>query len=292
MPFKPAKKTKQDKIKMMLWGPAGGGKTKTAFIFARWLTEQTGLSHFAVIDTEGGRCRKYADEFTFDMQQISSNFTPTRIRELINETVEAGYSVLVIDGITPFWSKDGGVLQQVDRAGGGMKGWQKGTPLQDTLVEAVLDAPIHLICTSRAKLDTVQEETDGKTKIRVVGTAPKQRDDLGYEFDFLCQMQPPNNTMHFDKSMMGQFQDTEVVKPDHRVVEKILDWLQSDAEDAPAAWTYDPDRIAGARRYIKSLNLDEARVNERLGYEWTDSRMDRKEFLAFLDEIAREAQTS
>lgn len=63
MVFKFEKATKEKaKLRAALFGPSGSGKTFSALRIA------TGLGRkIAVIDTERGRARKYADIFEFDL---------------------------------------------------------------------------------------------------------------------------------------------------------------------------------------------------------------------------------
>ena len=63
--FAPATK-EQSKARVALDGPSGSGKTYTALTIAAALG-----SRIAVIDTERGSARKYANEFAFDVLELA-----------------------------------------------------------------------------------------------------------------------------------------------------------------------------------------------------------------------------
>ena len=69
----------QAKARVALTGPAGSGKTYTALRLAKGMGGKA-----AVIDTEHGSASKYADEFGFDVLQLT-NFHPERYVEAIKE---------------------------------------------------------------------------------------------------------------------------------------------------------------------------------------------------------------
>jgi hypothetical protein len=49
-------------------------------------------------------------------------------------------------------------------------------------VDAILGAPLHVICTLRSKVEYVVENVGGRNQVRKVGLQPVQRDGLEYEF--------------------------------------------------------------------------------------------------------------
>ncbi len=63
------------------------------------------------------------------------------------------------------------------------------TPLQNRLMQTIIKAPIHIGCTIRVKMDYVLEEVEKNGRKvqqpKRVGLQPVQRDNTGYEFDFI-----------------------------------------------------------------------------------------------------------
>src|SRR5689334_8290331 len=77
-----------------LAGSSGSGKTYTAL---RLASGMAGDKPFAVIDTEAGRAKHYADQFTFHHGDLTPPFSPARYSEAIKAADEAGYPVIVVD---------------------------------------------------------------------------------------------------------------------------------------------------------------------------------------------------
>lgn len=63
-----------------LAGGTGSGKTWSAMALAKGLA---GDARFAVIDTENGRATHYADDFTFDVTDLTAPFRPETYGEAI-----------------------------------------------------------------------------------------------------------------------------------------------------------------------------------------------------------------
>ena len=111
-----------------------------------------------------------------------------RFIEGIKAAAEGGYSTLVIDSLSHAWAGKGGILEFVDNAGkrnqggGNFGAWRDATPRHNSLVDAILGAPLHVICTLRSKVEYVVENVGGRNQVRKVGLQPVQRDGLEYEF--------------------------------------------------------------------------------------------------------------
>ena len=81
------------------------------------------------------------------------------------------------------------MLDQVNKRGGNSftDGWGKvGTPLQNRLMDAMLNAPLHIIATMRVKSEYVIEPDErGKSVPRRIGLKEVQREGVEYEFDLV-----------------------------------------------------------------------------------------------------------
>lgn len=91
--FKPAVRESVGLI-IGLAGPSGSGKTYSAMRLASGIS---GDKPFAVIDTEGGRAKHYADQFKFDHGDLMPPFRPQAYAEAIHAADAAGYPVIVVD---------------------------------------------------------------------------------------------------------------------------------------------------------------------------------------------------
>lgn len=240
--FRPAQKT-QKKLRMALMGPSGSGKTYTALQLASELAEG---GKIAVLDTERGSASLYSDRFRFDACELES-FNPQHYIDAIKAAADAGYSVLVIDSLSHAWVGEGGVLDQVNRRGGNSftDGWGKvGTPLQNSLMKAVLEAPMHVIATMRVKTEyAVEQDARGKSVPKRVGLAAVQRDGVEYEFDIIGVLDI-QNTLTVEKTRMVALTGQIISKPDGKLGREILAWL-SDGADPHEAINAEITTLAG-----------------------------------------------
>lgn len=158
-----------------LAGESGSGKTFTAMRLASGIA--TG-KRFAVIDTEAGRAKHYADSFQFDHGDLKPPFRPTAYLEAIKAADESGYPVIVVDSMSHEHAGEGGLLdwheEELNRMAGDdwkrreavkMAGWIKPKAAHKQMVQRLLQVRAHLILCFRAeeKIEMVRE--DGKMKI-------------------------------------------------------------------------------------------------------------------------------
>ncbi len=158
-----------------LAGSSGSGKTYTAMRLASGIA---GGNPFAVIDTEAGRAKHYADQFKFDHAELLPPFRPAAYAEAIMAADKAGYPVIVVDSVSHVWAGDGGVLdwqeEELTRMAGDdwkkreavkMAAWIKPKMAHKHMVQKLLQVRAHLILCFRAeeKIEMIRE--DGKMKI-------------------------------------------------------------------------------------------------------------------------------
>lgn len=225
------------RLRMALVGPTGSGKTFTALLFARALTD----GKILVIDTERSSAGLYADQFNkdgrVDVVELP-DFAPATYVEAIELAAREGYTAIIIDSLSHAWMGKDGALEQVDkiakRQGGGgntFGAWREVTPMHNNLVDAMLLAPLHVIACMRAKTEYVVETgSNGKSAPRKVGLAPVQRDGIEYEFDIVADLDFENNLI-VTKTRMAELTGLVVNKPKAEVAEKIRQWLESGAEE-------------------------------------------------------------
>ena len=157
-------------------GGTGSGKTYSAMRMASGIAAG---KPFAVIDTENGRARHYADQFSFDVCDLGAPFRPDNYAEAIIAADKAGYPVIVVDSMSHVWAGDGGVLdwqeEELDRMAGDdwkkreavkMAAWIKPKMSHKHMVQKMLQVKAHLILCFRAesKIEMVRE--GGKTVIK------------------------------------------------------------------------------------------------------------------------------
>ena len=187
-----------------LAGASGSGKTYTAM---RLATGISGGKPFAVIDTEAGRAKHYADAFKFDHGDLHAPFSPDAYAEAITAADKAGYPVIVVDSMSHSWAGEGGVLdmqeKELDRMAGDdwkkreavkMAAWIKPKGNHKQMVQRLLRTKAHLILCFRAEEKTkIEKDAQGKTHIIPMGFQPVCSKELPYELtvSFLLSSDSP-----------------------------------------------------------------------------------------------------
>jgi hypothetical protein len=160
---------------VMLSGGTGSGKTYTAMRLASGIA---GKKPFAVIDTEAGRAKHYADQFTFEHGDLAPPFRPDAYAEAILAADKGGYPVIVVDSMSHVWAGDGGVLDwqndELERMAGDdyakrervkMAAWIKPKMAHKQMVQKLLQIRAHLILCVRAEEKIEMVRKDGKMEI-------------------------------------------------------------------------------------------------------------------------------
>jgi hypothetical protein len=174
------------------FGGPRSGKTYTALQLARGIAGPKGK--IGVLDTESGRARLYSDKVPggFAVGELSPPFTPDRYRQAIEQFVEFGADVLVIDSFSHVWNGPGGVLELADQqeAGGkkGLQKWLKPKVEYRKLVGFLLSTRIHIIFCSRGKQPVVEQTNNGRKEFVTLPWEPVQDKHLKYEMTIVLPM--------------------------------------------------------------------------------------------------------
>lgn len=184
--FKKAQKS-ASKLRLLLQGASGSGKTWSALTLAKSLGKK-----IAVIDTEKGSASLYSDKFDFDVAEMNPPYTPEKFILSIQEAEKAGYDVIILDSISHEWQACLDLVTQIAKdkfSNNSYMAWSKVTPRHDAFVNAILQSNCHIIATTRAKTEYITTNNDGKkiapTKIGMAGI---QRDGLDYEFTLVFEL--------------------------------------------------------------------------------------------------------
>jgi hypothetical protein len=182
-----------------LAGESGSGKTYTAMRLASGLAAG---KTFAVIDTEAGRAKHYADMFAFDHGDLKPPFRPMTYTEAIKAADEAGYPVIVVDSMSHEHAGEGGLLdwheEELDRMAGSdwkkrescnMAAWIKPKAAHKHMVQRLLQVRAHLILCFRAE-EKIEMKRNAEGKMEIVkkqtttgldGWVPISEKNLPYE---------------------------------------------------------------------------------------------------------------
>lgn len=278
--FSQARKASRTQLKarVALDGPSGAGKTYTAIEWGQVLQGPDGRT--LVIDTEHGSAEWYSDRWDYDVLTWTPPYVPGELAATIREAA-AKYEVVVVDSFSHFWEGEGGTRDIADAAaersmgGNSFAGWKVATPALRHLIDTVLGAEAHVICTMRSKMEYVleQDERTGKTKPKKIGLAPVMRQGVEYEFTLIGDLDLEHRLV-VTKSRCSALAD-QVVQPGRAgdAARQFLDWLDDGEKPigpAEAAAIADALNAAGqdARKAwldtfgVKPAALPESRVDE------------------------------
>ncbi|WP_220040582.1 AAA family ATPase [Streptomyces tateyamensis] len=226
--FAPASR-EQARARIGIQGPAGSGKTKTALVVGEALAQggQVGL-----VDTERGSALTYAPvpgrpelgghEF---LHLPMDTHDPRSLIEVVREAERIKLPVLIVDSWSHFWNGRGGLLEIVERAGsekgagGTFGGWRTGNPIEQDMLDALLNFSGHLIVTMRTKGDYVIE---GK-KVTKVGVKAVQREGAEYELGLILDM--VEGTATITKTRYSPLEGMTIHHPGEQLAEVILEQL-------------------------------------------------------------------
>jgi len=222
-------------LKIGLSGASGSGKTLSALLLAygmikeenpKWTDEEI-WNKIAVIDTENGSGSLYVGRKIhgvtigeYNSIDIEPPFTPEKYTDGIDICEDAGLLAIVIDSLSHAWTGEGGLLDQqgaaAKRSGNSYTAWRDITPKHNRLVDRMLQSHLHVIVTTRAKTEYVQEKDgNGKTTVRKIGLAPIFREGLEFEFTTFLEIDS-DHTAFGAKDRTGLFdQQSFIIEPKH-----------------------------------------------------------------------------
>lgn len=263
-------------------GASGSGKTFSAMRLAKGMA---GEAPFAVIDTEAGRAKHYADLFAFHHGDLTPPFTPDRYAEAIAAADAAKYPVIVVDSMSHEWAGEGGILDwqeaELDRMAGDdfrkreackMASWIKPKVSHKQMVQRLLQVRAHLILCFRAesKIEMVRGE-GGKMEIRekqsltgLHGWIPITEKNLPYELTASVLLLPDRPGVPLPIKLQEQHRG--VFPLDVPITEasgvQLAAWARGGAAPAPAIADVEQDWL---RQMLQARTKTELRlVGDRL----------------------------
>lgn len=274
------KKAKRQQIwcKVLMTGASGSGKSMSALRMAAGIAKKCG-SAIAYIGTEGSRDLYYSDKFDYDLLQLDEPYEPEKYIAAIDEAIEAGYKVLIIDSLSHEWQTINDIHDKMP--GNSFTNWGKLKPRHRAMMEKILYSPIHVVATARGKDTWVLEEKNGKQVPKKVGLGAQQDKDISYEYtvslvidqDSHIATADKDNTMLFD----GKY---AVITEKHG--EALYDWANS--SDIPAT-IREPKKFDAAaiapEDELKAIKKDIIEICKSLGGTKNDALMNKlREFVA------------
>ena len=255
-------KAKREKVwlKILLSGASGSGKSYSALILADAIAKQCG-SRVAYIGTEGSRDKYYSDEFDYDLNQIEDPYTTDKYMTAIQEAVDAGYKVLVIDSMSHEWKWLNDTHDKMQ--GNSFTNWGRLKPRHNLFMDKVLTSPIHIIATSRSKTDWLIEERDGKKVPKKVGTTQIQDKEISYDYTVSLLLDQDTHVASTDKDNTHLFDGRyDVITAADGV--KLWQWANSGEAPAPMP-KEKPQEEVFPEDELKSIKHDIIEMCKNLG---------------------------
>lgn len=216
-------KRQQVKLRIGLSGPSGFGKTYSALLLAFGIIND--WSKIALIDTENNSASLYSHLGEFNVLNLSEPFTPERYIEAIKICEKAGVEVIIIDSISHEWSGKGGCLEIHENLGGRFNDWSKVTPRHTAFLDGIINSKAHVITTSRRKVDySLDQDSNGKTKVMKLGTKEIQREGFEYELTVNFEFLNDKHLVSASKDRTGLFVGKPEFIIDSLVGKKLYDW--------------------------------------------------------------------
>ena len=135
---------------------------------------------------------------------------------------------MIIDSSSHEWEGRGGCLELHQQAGGQYQHWKNITPRHNKFIEAIADAPIHIIATMRGKDQYEMTKDDkGKASVQKLGVGAKQRDGFEYEFTctFLIDQKTSMAEAQKDNTHIFEHEVATLLSEDYG--ERIMKWANS-----------------------------------------------------------------
>lgn len=227
-------------LKALLTGPSGSGKSWSALELATGIARKCG-SDIAYIGTEGDRDKLYAQKkskhgdytFEYDLLQLTDPFNTDKYIAAINEAIDAGYKIIIVDSLSAEWQWMNDVHNKMP--GNSFTNWGKLKPKHRELVDKILAAPAHIICCARGKDEWTMEDKNGKQVPKKVGLGSQTDKDISYEMMLSIQIDQDTHIAHADKDNTGLWDENRYTVITSKDGEELYTWCENGKVPEPKA---------------------------------------------------------
>src|SRR3990167_9457304 len=150
----------EEPLSIGMVGPPGGGKTLSSLRVAKGIQSVRG-GDIVLIDTEGGRSKKYADLIPFKLVEFNPPCRSSDFLDAIKQQLASKPAAIIVDSLSDEHEGEGGYLEWHDEMGPKMGGnewaaWAKPKASRKKLIGGILHIKTPLIFTFRAREKTKQ----------------------------------------------------------------------------------------------------------------------------------------
>ena len=225
-------------LKVLLTGASGSGKSQSALELATGISKKCG-SDIAYIGTEGDRDKLYAQckskhgdySFEYDLLQLNDPYTTDKYIAAIDEALDAGYKIIIIDGLSAEWKWLNDTHDKMP--GNSFTNWSKLKPKHRALIDKILTAPAHILCCARGKDEWLLEEKNGKQVPKKVGLGSQTDKDISYEMMLSLQLDQDTHIAHADKDNTGLWDENRYTVITAKDGMQLFDWCEKGEIPAP-----------------------------------------------------------
>jgi hypothetical protein len=172
-------------------GPPGGGKSLSALLLAKGMQSVRG-GDIVVLDTEGGRSRKYNDIVPFKIVELPPNARSDMFLDAINAQLPMKPAAIIVDSLSDEheayleWHDE-----MVPKMGNNeWAAWAKPKAARKKLISGILKIKTPLIFTFRAREKTKQDMVNGKKTVINIGWQPVAPLEIVHTLDLTCILPP------------------------------------------------------------------------------------------------------
>jgi hypothetical protein len=178
-------------------GPPGGGKTLSSLKLAKGI-QRVRKGPIIVIDTEGGRSRKYSDLIPFEIVEFPPPCRSEDFLTAIKQQLARKPACIIVDSLSDEHEGEGGYLEWHDEMVPAMGGnewaaWSKPKASRKKLISGLLHIKTPLIFTFRAREKTKQNpdpRAKRNEKIINIGWQPVAPLEIVHTLDLTCILPP------------------------------------------------------------------------------------------------------
>jgi len=185
----------EEPLSVGIIGPPGGGKSLSSLKLAKGMQAVRG-GDIVMIDTEGGRSRKYTDLIKFRIVEFNPPCKSADFLAAIKQQIPTNPAAIIVDSLSDEHEGEGGYLEWHDEMVPKMgnnewAAWAKPKASRKRLITGLLHIKVPLIFTFRAREKTKQSpKANGKTEIVNIGWQPVAPLEIVHTLDLTCILPP------------------------------------------------------------------------------------------------------